>query len=280
MTMNGHGTVVMVTGATDGIGRETALELARQGARVLVHGRSAPRAEELVKALLAIRPEAALEPVLVDLSRLEEVRRVGQLLDARKVRVDVLVNNAGVFMNERRTSADGYEMTLAVNHLAPFAFTHALLAADAGQSLKRIVNVSSVAHLRGTLALDDLGFERRSFNPYSAYAASKLANLVFSVELAKRLSSRHITVNALHPGVVSTKLLTEGFGVQGSDSLAEGAATSVYLALSPDVATMSGRYFSEKKPAPTNPVAGDLALAKRFYELSAQLAGVTPLPES
>jgi NAD(P)-dependent dehydrogenase (short-subunit alcohol dehydrogenase family) len=273
------GPVVLVTGATDGIGRETALELARQGAQVLIHGRNAARAQEVVAALDAIRDGAALEPLLVDLTRLADVRAAGQELDRRGVQIDVLLNNAGVYLNERRASADGFELTFAVNHLAPFALTHALLQAKAGRALTRIVNVSSMAHARGSLDLDDLNFERRGFSAYGTYAASKLANVLFTIELSKRLQTRGVTVNALHPGVVSTKLLTEGFGVQGSDSLAKGAATSVHLAISPEVAQISGRYFSDKRPATTARSATDAALAKRFYERSAELTGVTMLPE-
>lgn len=276
---NEGGAVVLVTGATDGIGRETALELARRGALVLAHGRSHERVEATCAAVRAIRPEAALEPLIVDLARLEDVRGVGAELDRRGVRLDVLINNAGVFMRERLLSVDGFEMSLAVNHLAPFALTHALLRAECGRGLTRIVNVSSVAHTRGSMDLDDLSFTRRGFDPYATYAAAKLANVLFTVELARRLRGKDITVNALHPGVVSTKLLTEGFGLQGRDSLAKGAATSVRLALDEDVATTSGGYFSEGKPSPMSPVAQNASLVRQFYEVSAEMAGVAPVRE-
>jgi NAD(P)-dependent dehydrogenase (short-subunit alcohol dehydrogenase family) len=272
------GRLVLVTGSTDGIGRETALELARRGARVIVHGRKRERAAETVAALRAIRADAALEPLIVDLACLADVRSAAAELASRGARVDVLVNNAGVYMNERALSVDGFEMTFAVNHLAAFALTHALLHAESGRDLARIVNVSSIAHTRGALDVEDPGGERRRFDPYGAYAASKLANVLFTVELARRLRGRAITVNALHPGVVSTKLLTEGFGVQGSDSLARGAATSVRLALDADVATVSGSYFSSGQPATMNAMARNLAQCARFYERSAELAGVDPLP--
>jgi NAD(P)-dependent dehydrogenase (short-subunit alcohol dehydrogenase family) len=273
------GPVVLVTGATDGIGRETAIELARRGARVIVHGRSAAKAEATRAAVEQTRAGAGLEPVVADLASLAEARGIAATLDARGASIDVLLNNAGVFMKSRESSRDGHEVTFAVNHLAPFALTHALLAAKSGASLRRVVNVSSIAHSRGRVDLDDLGFERRGFDAYATYAASKLANVLFTVELARRLAARGVTVNALHPGVVSTKLLTQGFGMRGSDSLAEGAATSVRLALDEDVASVTGGYFAAEKPANVAPAGRDLALARRFYEKSAELAGVAPLPE-
>lgn len=273
--------VVLVTGATDGIGRTTALTLTRRGARVIVHGRRADRVEATVSELGALAGQlgfgAPPAPLVLDLSDLAQVRTAGARLDERGVAVDVLLNNAGIYMRAPGASAQGFELTFAVNHLAPFALTHALLASRAGASLQRIVNVSSMAQARGALVLDDLSFERRGFDAYATYAASKLANVVFSFELARRLRSRAVDVNALHPGVVSTKLLTEGFGMQGSDSLEDAAATSVRLALDADVAGVTGRYFRAGAPAPHARAADDRELARRFYERSAELCGVSPL---
>jgi retinol dehydrogenase 14 len=273
-----RGPVVLVTGATDGIGRETAMELARRGARVIVHGRNARKAEETTEAIRALGAGEPLAPLVVDLSRLADVRAAPAILDARGVLVDVIVHNAGVYMRDGVLSADGFEMTLAVNHLAPFALTHALLASHAGSRLSRVVNVSSVAHTRGRIDLEDLSFERRGFDHYATYAASKLANVLFTVELARRLAGRGVTVNALHPGVVSTKLLTDGMGFHGSQSVSEGAATAVRLALDADLAGVTGGYFSSGRPAPRNPVVEDAALAKQFYEISAKMTGVEALP--
>jgi len=270
--------VILVTGSSDGIGRTTAIELARQGARVIVHGRQAERVARVVGELRGLGGGEPPEPLILDLGRLADVRAAGARLDERGVSVDVLINNAGVYQRKRAVTADGYEQTLAINHLAPFALTHALLASRAGQELQRVVNVSSVAHTRGKLDLDDLFFERRGFDPYGTYAASKLANVLFTVELARRLAKRGVAVNALHPGVVSTKLLTEGFGVQGRDSLEQGAATSVRLALDADLDGVTGGYFSDGKPAPMSAAARDITLTRRFYEKSAELTGVDPLP--
>jgi NAD(P)-dependent dehydrogenase (short-subunit alcohol dehydrogenase family) len=241
-----------------------------------VHGRRPERLEETRAAIVATGGEA-LDPLRGDLASLAEVRGMVAELERRGVRLDVLLNNAGIYVRERAESADGFELTMAVNHFAPFLLTHLLLAGSAGQGLQRIVNVSSVAHNRGQLDLADLRGKSRPFDHYGAYAASKLANLLFTVELSRRLAPRGITVNALHPGVVSTKLLTQGFQMQGADSVQIAAATSVMLAVDPLVEGISGRYFANRKEAPMNAVAGDAALVRRFYEESAALVGVAPI---
>lgn len=278
--------VVLVTGSTDGIGLETARGLARRGAQLILHGR---RAERLAAATAAVqeaagRSDAVVGTVQGDLAVLAEVRRLAGALTAGPP-PEVLINNAGVFERQRLLSADGFERTLAVNHLAPFLLTHLLLAdPKTGQALQRVVNVSSVAHSRGQLVLDDLGFQRRPFDGYTAYAASKLANVLFTVELAQRLGAagRAVTTNALHPGVVSTKLLTEGFQMQGADSLAEGAATSILLALDPKYGPppgggATGGYYSAGRPAAMSPAARDPALLRAFYDRSLELTGAPPL---
>jgi NAD(P)-dependent dehydrogenase (short-subunit alcohol dehydrogenase family) len=266
--------IVLVTGATDGIGRETALALARGGARVVAHGRSAERLAAVRRELERVSGSAQPAPVRADLSALADVRRLASELGGRADPIHVLVNNAGVYMNERRLTADGIEMTMAVNHFAPFVLTHGLLAGAHGKELRRVVNVSSVAHGRGRVDPADPGLVRRAFDAYGAYAASKLANVLFTVELARRVSRDGPTVNALHPGVVSTKLLLEGFGMSGNDSLEEGAATSVYLATDRSVDAVTGRYFARKREARANPASDDAELCRRFHDATAALAGV------
>ncbi len=275
-----HGTTaptILVTGATDGIGRETARELTRRGASVIVHGRNAERVAATVAELRRLGG-AVPEPVIADLASLAAIRSMAAELAARGDRIDVLLHNAGVYMKRRELSVDGFEMTLAVNHLAPFLLTHLVLASSVGAQLRRVVNVSSMAHNRGRIDLADVQLLRGPFNSYASYAMSKLANVLFTVELARRLHARGVTVNALHPGVSSTKLLTEGFEMEGSDSLADAAATSVTLCLDPALASATGGYYVRSKPAPMHAAARDGELARRFYELSAQWTGATPLP--
>lgn len=277
---NGGGPIILVTGATDGIGRETARQLTRRGARVLVHGRRAERAAEVVAELrtMASGPNALpLEPVVFDLARLSEVRVGAAELVRRGEPIAVIVHNAGVYMRERVLTEDGFEMTMAVNYLAPFLLTHLMIDSPVWGSIRRIVNVSSQVHRSASLDLDDLGLRRLPFDGYQNYAASKLANVLFTVELARRLSGRDVTVNALHPGVVSTKLLTEGFRARGPDPLAKGAATSVRLALDEDIAKVSGEYFSNGRLASKSPLANDADFVRRLYERTAELVGATPI---
>jgi NAD(P)-dependent dehydrogenase (short-subunit alcohol dehydrogenase family) len=261
----------LVTGASDGIGKQTALELAKKGCKVLVHGRSEARASQAVKEL----GSGDFEPVWGDLASLKEVAALADRVLQKHPVLDVLINNAGVFMKERVLSPDGFELTMAVNHFGHFLLTHRLLPALRAAPKARIVHVSSMAHLRGTLDLNDLGFER-DFHGYTAYSASKPANVLFSNELARRLHGSHVTSNALHPGVIRTKLLATGFGVGGA-SLASGAVTSVYCATAPQLDGVSGEYFSDARRSEASREARDVKLQREFYELSCRLTGVAPL---
>lgn len=268
--------IILVTGATDGIGRQTALTLARRGARVLVHGRTRAKAEAAAGAIRELARSDRAEPVWGDLSSLAEVRALALDVGGRVPRLDVLLNNAGVFLNERTVTRDGLEATFQVNHLAPFLLTHLLLDKLHESDEPRVVNVSSIAHARGRIDFDDLQSER-DYSPYGAYAASKLMNVLFSFALARRLTAPLVAVNALHPGVVTTKLLREGFGTTGA-SLDTGAATSLRVATDPDLARVSGKYFADSREATPAPISRDRALQDRLYDVSAKLAGVVPLP--
>ena len=251
--------LILITGSTDGIGKETARQLLALGHDVIVHGRSEPSASAAARELQAARSWAC------DLSSLREIRaRVAQLPSG----LEVLVNNAGVMTQKDQRSADGHELTFAVNHLAPFLLTQLLLARG---GLRRIVNVASQVHASGKL--EDLGHS----SGYAAYAASKLANVLFTYELAARLDASAVTANCLHPGVVGTKLLRKGFGgMSGPDSLEQGAATSVLLAADSSVAGITGRYYRNRHQAAPSALAEDAAARLRLWEQSEQMVRSAP----
>lgn len=263
---------ILVTGSTDGIGLETALTLARRGHQVILHGRNAKKLEAATAELKKVSATAALTPELGDLGSLADVRRLAASILKRTDGPTVLLNNAGVFMNERVLSADGFEMTMAINHLGPALLTLSLL--KGGAPLKRIVNVSSMAHARGRIDVDDVGLVNRAFDGYGHYGASKLANVLFTVALAPKVKARGITVNSLHPGVVTTKLLTGGFNMNGHESLAEGSATSVMLAIDPIGGETTGEYFSHQKVATMNPVAKKADVVDAFFANTLKAIGI------
>jgi NAD(P)-dependent dehydrogenase (short-subunit alcohol dehydrogenase family) len=267
-----NGKVILITGSTDGIGKQTALQLARLGATVLLHGRNHERG---LSALYEIRSQTGNKNndfFIADLSSLNQVRRLAEEVQQKYERLDVLINNAGVFMNERILTEDGLETTFAVNHLSHFLLTLLLLDTLKKSAPSRIINVSSIAQRNATVDFDNLLGEKR-FGGYEAYALSKLANVLFTNELAKRLEGTGVTVNSLHPGVITTKLLSTGFNIAGA-SLEEGAATSVYLARSPDVAGVSGKYFISKRESAPSKFAENPEFRRAFWEASEKLVGI------
>ncbi len=273
---------ILITGATDGIGRATALSLARRGAQVVVHGRNPDKVAEVCAAVRAAAPdEAAPQGLVADISTLDGVRELAQAVRRSQHKLDVLINNAGVFMKERQITDDGFEVTFAVNHLATFLLTELLLPLLRASAPARVLTVSSVAHTRGQIHWDDLNLERNwdssdggpPLPGYPAYAQSKLANVLFSNALARRVEGDEITSNSLHPGTISTKLLHEGFGMGGA-STDTGAETSVYLALSPEVEGLTGRYFSNSQEVEAAPLARDEAAQERLWTVSAEMTGV------
>jgi NAD(P)-dependent dehydrogenase (short-subunit alcohol dehydrogenase family) len=266
------GKIILVTGATDGIGKETARELAMMQATVIVHGRDATRVKSTVEELRRNSANMKLEEATADFSSLKQVRQLADQMTDRFPRVDVLINNAGVFMKNRVLSEDGFEMTFAVNHLAPFLLTGRLLHLLRKSSAGHIITVSSVVHSSAALDFGNLNAEKR-FDAHGAYALSKLANILFSKELAVRLGGSGITSNALHPGVIGTKMLREAFNMTGA-GVKEGAATSVYLASSPDVEGVTGKYFVHEREAPAAPVTDDASVRERFWTISASFVGL------
>lgn len=267
---------IVVTGSTEGIGWQTALELLRLGHEVVVHGRSEARAVEAAAKLAEASGKPAPATCFADLASMKQVRAMGASLLERFERVDVLINNAGVFATRRVETEDGFELTVAVNHLSHFLLTHLLLPALRQSDQGRVVHVASGVHGSGRVDLDDLQMRER-WDGYEAYASSKLMNVLFSNELARRLHDTRITSNSLHPGVIATKLLRAGFGGGGA-SAERGARTSVLCATDPALADVTGAYFSDGRRVEPSPRSRDRALAEGLYELSCTLTGVSPLP--
>jgi NAD(P)-dependent dehydrogenase (short-subunit alcohol dehydrogenase family) len=268
------GKTVLVTGATDGIGRATALELARLGARVIVHGRSAKRIQQVVAEIQDAKgvPAEALE---ADFSSLARVRDCGSEILRRFSRLDILIHNAGVFEANRRLTIDGFESTFAINHLAPFLLTHVVLGLLRQSTPARIILVSSVTHVNSACDFNNLQGEK-SYDGRKAYSLSKLANALYTIEFAHRLRGSGITVNCLHPGVVATKLLRAGFGNMSGVSTVRGAETSVYLASSPEVEGVSGKYFVNRQEADPSPLATNAAIRTRLWQISEECVGIPP----
>jgi len=266
---------ILVTGATDGIGFATATLLAEQGHALVLHGRTEEKVAQAIKAIHIAAPNAVLQTVYADLGDLAAVASMAQELAERLPQLDVLVNNAGVYMTKRELSHDGFEMTLAVNHLSHFLLTGLLLPLLKKSAAPRVVSVSSMVHTSGHIVFDDMNMDH-NFDGYRAYANSKLANLLFANELARR--EPWLTSNSLHPGVIGTKLLHAAFSMQG-ETVETGAQTSVYLATSPDVAKTTGKYFDNCTAVNAAAQAMDQHLAQRLWAWSEQ--AVKPyLPES
>jgi NAD(P)-dependent dehydrogenase (short-subunit alcohol dehydrogenase family) len=272
------GKTSLVTGATSGIGAVAALELARRGATVIVAGRDRARCAETVRHIRARAGNNAVEAVVADLSVQAEIRRLAGEVRGRFPRLDVLLNNAGALFLKRQLSADGFEMTFALNHLAYFLLTHLLLDRLKASAPARVVNVASAAHRGARLNFDDLQGER-GYRGYRAYRQSKLANLLFTYELARRLEGTGVTANALHPGVVATRFGRNNWlwRLWGpvfrlfAISPAQGAETLVHLASAPEVERVSGKYFVKKQAVPSSPESYDRAAAERLWKASADL---------
>lgn len=262
---------ILVTGATDGIGKETARQLLALGRSVIVHGRNLEKAQRTAEALG--KPGGSVEAVGFDLAKLAEVRRGGEELATRFPKLSVLLHNAGVYETSYGRTEDGFERTMAVNHLATVLLTELLLPSLRAAAPARIVLVSSIAHTRAKLDPQDFTLAT-AFQPYDAYAASKLANVLFARALARRLPPAEVTTCALHPGVIDTKLLRTGFSAHGAP-VPDGARTSVYCATSPALAASTGRYFSDVREAAPGKAALDDALGERLWAASRRAVGLS-----
>ncbi len=277
------GRTVLVTGGSGGIGRATALGLATMGAHLAITGRDRGRTQDAAREIRAAGG-GQVDMFVADLSSQAQVRRLaGEVLQSLP-RIDVLVNNAGGFWNTRHVTADGLERTFALNHLAPFLLTSLLLGRLKHNAPARVVTVSSNVQAIGRIDFDDLQGER-SYSGARAYNQSKLANVLFTHELARRLQGTAVTANALHPGVVRTSFGAEDprriqrlftpFMRPFMKAPARGAATSIHLASAPDLEQLTGRYFASSKPRRSSKPSYDQAAAARLWQVSADLTGLT-----
>ena len=271
--------VAVITGTTHGIGRVTARGLARAGLRLVMLCRNVGLGETLADALRREVPGAQVGTIGCDLGSLDSVRRAAAAVLRVAPQVDLLVNNAGIVSTRHRMSVDGFELTFATNALGPFLLTELLRGAMRAPG--RIVNVASCAHLRGTLDLATVADPHARYRPVAAYNRSKLANVMHTLALARRLDGSGITANCLHPGIVATHLLPRWLQLLkplfSRQMLSEerGAATSLHLALSPDVAASSGRYYDEhQQPAAPLPAATDIGLQESLWRQSARWVGL------
>ena len=277
MTMKGK--ICLITGGTNGIGKSTAHELASMGATVVIVGRDARKTSQVVEEIRAASGNDTVDSLLADLSSQQEVRRLANEFESKYSHLDVLLNNAGAVFMQRQLSVDGIEMTFALNHLASFLLTNLLLDKIKASAPARIINVSSGAHTSGKIEFDNLQGEL-AFSS-RAYGNSKLATILFTMELARRLEGTGVTVNALHPGFVST-----GFGKNNPGFLMKviravvpliarspekGAETSIYLASSPDVQSITGRYFVDCKLTQPAPLATNTVVARKLWDISAEM---------
>jgi len=275
--------VSIVTGGTSGIGWHTARALAHRGDTVILVGRNPERCNAARDRILAELPDAVIDTRLADFASLAQVDALAGAIIADYNRVDVLVNNAGGFYSTRQVSHDGFELTWATNHLAPFLLTHRLLPVLRASAPSRIVNVSSAAHISTSINFDDLQAER-SYSGLRAYAQSKLANILFTYEVAHRLADSDVTANALHPGFVATGFGSNNTGmfmaVNGllakffAISPEAGARTSIALAMDPTLSQTTGLYFSQAKPVASSRASYDVTSRRRLWELSMRQCGI------
>lgn len=274
--------ICLITGATSGIGYITAREIARTGATLVLVGRDRDRTQGCVARIRQETGSSNVDLLLADLSSQEQVHQLADAFRQRYQNLHVLVNDAGGIFWSRQETVDGLEMTFALNHLAPFLLTNLLLPTLQASTPARIITVASDAHSGATIHFDDLQWKNHPYRAFAAYGQSKLANILFTYELARRLKGQAITANTLHPGFVasnfgkSTPLMRFGFSLARPFAISpeKGAATPVYLATSPAVATTSGLYFVKQKPARSSAVSYNEDTARRLWTVSEQLSGL------
>ena len=278
-----EGKIVLITGATSGIGKATARALAGLGATVVVHGRNPKKCAATVAEIRQATGNQQVASIVADLASLAEIRKLAQEFKERYPHLHVLINNAGLSLRRRRESADGYELMFAVNHLAHFLLTNLLLDRIIESAPARIVSVSSGLQKYSRLDFADLQMKRK-FSAMKGYGRSKLASIMFTYELARRLAGKGVTANVMNPGMTATNIGMDEGGVFSASkrlmdrimgkSAEQGADTVVYLASSPEVAEITGRYFENRKPIPSAPGTYDQETVRRLWEVSEELTGL------
>ncbi len=271
---------VLITGATDGIGKITALELARQGAHVCLVGRNRAKTEVTLEQLKSATNNPNLELFIADLSLMSDVRRLAEEFKAKHNKLDVLLNNAGAVFGERQLTAEGFERTFALNHMSYFLLTHLLLDTLKATPNSRIISTSSAGHLRGKIDFDNLQGERK-FTAWRSYSDSKLMNVLFTYALVRRLEGTGITANCFHPGFVKTAFAENNTGfiaflfnaIKNAVAITpeQGAETMIHLAASEDVNGLTGKYFDKKKPISSSAISYDQTVQERLWDVSLQL---------
>src|SRR5258706_4759146 len=274
-----QGKICLITGGTNGIGKSTAQALAKMGATVVIVGRNATKTAQVVEAIRAASGNKNVDFLLADLSSQQEVRGLADEFKSTYPHLHVLLNNVGAAFLQRQLNVDGIEMTFALNHLASFLLTNVLLDTLKASAPARIINVSSGAHTSGKIEFDNLQGERAY--GFGAYGNSKLANILFTVELARRLAGTGVTVNALHPGFVATGFAKNNGKVIGAlvglfaplvaRSPEKGAETSIFLASSPEAEGVTGKYFYDSKVTSTARRATDMTVARKLWDVSADM---------
>lgn len=283
-----HGKTCLVTGSNRGIGREIAIGLAKAGARVLVHARTPDKVERAVAEIRSASGSALVQGFHADFMDQVQVRRLADEVKAATDRLDVLVNNAATYNLHRETAPDGHEATFAVNHLAIFILTRDLLDLLEASAPSRVINVSSEAHQRASNIED--WESRQSYGAYQAYARSKLANVMFSYDLAHRMEGTGVTVNACHPGLVDTGIIETALDHWYSRWLIpiakkvaipveQGAETPLWLAMSDDVEGVTGKYFKDRKASASSLVSHDPTIGARLWNISLRYTGEVPEQE-
>ena len=270
---------ILITGATSGIGRETATAIAKTGNNIIFSARDKNKAQSTLNYLKSINNSIRIDYFIADLSSMQETRNFASDIKKSYSQIDVLINNAGLILGKRKITPDNYEYTFALDHLSPFLITGMLLDLLKNSPSARIITVSSAAHMIGRIHFNDIMLTKK-YSSFKAYSQAKLANVLFTYELSRRLQGQKITSNALHPGTVASNFgndLTIGYKYMIKLSKPfmirpeKGAATSVHLALSPEVEGVSGKYFVKKKSVKSSPLSYDLNIAERLWALSEEL---------